>query len=178
MKYRYLLTILWLIVPNAQAHEPDSFEMSFANWLAHHESIQVTEASVKVSCTLRQGVHGKYIDIPLGNTLDIHRTLYDESYNIAASGWLNTFAVKSGNVEIMLHHSKPVLPRNQYYDEKLYLFIEELKRTGKFEYIYELNTHRHGHVLLSTLQGNRVVPGGYHFRVSLENPGDVATCLE
>ena len=71
-----------------------------------------------------------------------------------------------------------MLPWNQYYSDRLPLFFEEVKRTGQFEYIYELNTYRHGHVLLTTDEGHRIVPAGYHFKVIIENPDDLATCLK
>ena len=179
MRRHYLLcmSLLCFIVSSAHAHEPGSYEMSFDHCLTYHESIQVREVTVEIGFQLKHGVNGQYIEIPIGNTLDFHRTLYDDGFNIVITGWLNTFAVRSGDVDIMLHHRKPVLPWNQYYNDKLPLFFKEVLRTGQFEYIYELNTHRHGHVLLTTDDCDRIIPAGYHYKVNIENPNDLSTCL-
>ena len=167
-----------VLVGSAYAHENNAYPMTFENWLLNHEHINVSEVVAEHRCGLRRGVKGQYVDIQLGNTLHIHQTLYDDSYNITVSGWLNTFAVRSGNVDIMLHHRKPVLPWNQYYSQKLPRFIEEVKRTGQFEYIYELNTHRHGHVLLSEGEGSRIVPAGFHYKVTIKDLEHFSRCFK
>ena len=180
-KYIFLIacSAALLISLSIHAHEPGEYKMSFDNWLANHPEIKALTQSVKVKCETLRGVKGEYQDVNVGNTLHLHQPLYENGeLNIGFSGWQNTFALKSGNVDIMLFHGKPLLPRQQYYADELAALFKEIIRTGTLEYIYELNSYRYRYGGFYIMRESRGVPKGFHYKVGVLNKDELSNCFE
>ena len=178
------MLICLLISTTVNAHEPGTYDMTFDNWIKHHSNIQYRETKVNVMCMKQNGPNGPYKEMIIGNTLHFHKRLYkpmnqydSELVNIGISGWLNTFGVKSGDAEFV-YHSKPSLPRSQYTSPQIKNIIANISETGKFTYIYEVNSMRY-QVGPFYIMGRSPEPSrSYHHSVIIGNPKVIQQCLE
>ena len=115
---------VWLCLPVLSfAHEPNSYEMTFQNFLNNTKNVKFEQREVTAICHQKNGVYGSYKEITFGS-LHFHKT-HDGLFELAENGWLSTFGIRSKSFELV-SHEKAIYPRKTIGDEK-YIITDDFE---------------------------------------------------